>query len=405
MALRARASDPIELGPDKDRVAVGIDVDVGVGRVLPRRRRVCTALRAPAALRIRVWTRQCAPPKRDQAKTALPLGSTASWGGQASSTYPPDSDRFCTALSARLKVGRPETDPCPEVRSVNFSGRPMPTGRAAIAVCALLMVAVTALRLAVSNPIEAVGFLYVIPISLAAVEFGWRGGLAAAAGAILLTVFWAELQNVPLGVVGYAARGFTFTSIGLLIGLQAEQRRVLLEDRERLVDELRATAMRDQLTGLANRRASDERLAYELRTAARSARPLSVAMVDLDKLKLVNDRYGHAQGDRLLQRCAQALRIAARETDLIARLGGDEFLVLLPDCPATEAREVALRLLDALRPDHSASIGIATWEPPEPGDELISRADQAMYRAKMAGGARITLAQEPPPSRPLLAAI
>lgn len=281
----------------------------------------------------------------------------------------------------------------------------MPTGRSAIAVCALLMVAVTILRIVVSNPIEAVGFLYVIPISLAAVEFGWRGGLAAATVAILLTVLWAELQNVPLGVVGYAARGFTFTSIGLLIGLQAEQHRVLLEERERLVDELRATAMRDQLTGLANRRASDERLAYELRTAARSARPLSVAMVDLDKLKLVNDRHGHAQGDRLIQRCAQALRIAARETDLIARMGGDEFLVLLPDCPATEARDVALRLLDALGPDHSASIGIATWDRQQPADELISRADRAMYAAKMAGGARITLAQEPPQSRPLLAAI
>jgi diguanylate cyclase (GGDEF)-like protein len=292
-----------------------------------------------------------------------------------------------------------------EVRSVNFSGRRVLTGRSAIAVCALLMVGVTVLRFAVSNPIEAVGFLYVIPISLAAVEFGYRGGLAAAASAILLTVFWAELQNVPLGVVGYGTRGFTFTSIGLLVGLQAEQRRTLLEERERLVDKLRATAMRDQLTGLANRRASDERLAYELRTAGRSARPLSVAVVDLDKLKLVNDSYGHAQGDRLIQRCAQALRIAARETDLIARLGGDEFLVLLPDCRATEAREVALRLLDALRPDHSASIGIATWDRQEPADELISRADQAMYTAKMAGGARITLAPEPPQSRPLLAAI
>ena len=278
-------------------------------------------------------------------------------------------------------------------------------GRSAVAVCALLMVGVTALRIAISNPIEAVGFLYTIPISLAAVEFGWRGGLAAAASAIMLTVFWAELQIVPLGVVGYAARGFTFASVGLLVGLQAEQRRTLLQEREHLVDELRATAMRDQLTGLANRRASDERLAYELRTAGRSARPLSVAMVDLDKLKLVNDRYGHAQGDRLIQRCAQALRVAARETDLIARLGGDEFLVLLPDCPGTEARDVALRLLDALRPDHSASIGIATWEPHERGDELISRADHAMYSAKMAGGARVALAPESPWGRPLLAAI
>ena len=281
----------------------------------------------------------------------------------------------------------------------------MPTGRSAVAVCAVLLVVVTVLRLTISNPIEAIGFLYVIPISLAAMEFGWRGGMLTAASAIVLTVFWAVLQSVPLGVLGYGARGLTFVSIGLMVGLQAEQRRMLLEERERLVKELRATAMRDQLTGLANRRASDQRLAYELLTADRSARPLSVAVVDLDKLKSVNDSYGHAQGDRLLQRCAQALRIAARETDLVARLGGDEFLVILPDCPATEAREVALRMLDALRPAHSGSIGIATWDGQELADELIGRADRAMYAAKVAGGAQFALADDPSGSRRVHAAV
>ena len=134
----------------------------------------------------------------------------------------------------------------------------------------MLLIVITVLRIAVSNPIEAVGFLYVIPISLAAVEFGWRGGVATAAAAMLLTVFWAVLQDVPLGVVGYAARGATFATVGLLVGVQAELRRALWEEREHLVRELRATAMRDQLTGLGNRRAWDERFAYDLGSASRS---------------------------------------------------------------------------------------------------------------------------------------
>jgi diguanylate cyclase (GGDEF)-like protein len=273
-----------------------------------------------------------------------------------------------------------------------------------VAVCAVLLVVVTALRIAVSNPVEAVGFLYVIPISLAAVEFGWRGGVATAAAAMLLTVFWAVLQSVPLGVIGYAARGATFASIGLLVGVQAELRRALWEERERLMQELRAAALRDQLTGLANRRAWDERFAYDLATASRSARPLSVAVIDLDELKHVNDTHGHAHGDRVIQRCAQAWRGAVRDTDFIARLGGDEFLVLLPDCPTSDAGDVTQRMLDALASVHSVSIGIATWDGQEDAEELVSRADRAMYAAKAAGGAQIAFAPDPPRRQRLIAA-
>jgi diguanylate cyclase (GGDEF)-like protein len=277
-------------------------------------------------------------------------------------------------------------------------------GRRTVALCAVMLVVITALRIAVSNPIEAVGFLYVIPISLAAVEFGWRGGVATAATAMLLTVFWAVLQHVPLGVVGYAARGATFASVGLLVGVQAELRRMLSDERERLLQELRTTAMRDQLTGLANRRAWDERFAHELSTARRSALPLSVAVVDLDELKRVNDTHGHRRGDLLIQRCAQAWRDAVRDTDFIARLGGDEFLVLLPDCPTPDARDVAQRMLDASASAHSFSIGIATWDGHEDGDELIGRADRAMYAAKAAGGAQLAFAPDSPGRRSSIAA-
>ena len=280
---------------------------------------------------------------------------------------------------------------------------PSLSGQRTVAVCGVMLMVITVLRIAVSNPIEAVGFLYVVPISLAAVEFGWRAGALTAAAAMLLTVFWAVLQSVPLGLVGYAARGATFATVGLLVGVQAELRRALWEERERLVQELRATAMRDQLTGLANRRACDERFAYDLGTASRTARPLSVAVIDLDDLKRINDTHGHGHGDRVIKRCAEAWRSAVRDTDLIARLGGDEFLVLLPDCPPSEAGEVAQRMLDALWSVQSVSIGIATWDGHEAADELISRADRAMYAAKAAGGARIAFAPDPP-GRPLLIA-
>jgi len=215
----------------------------------------------------------------------------------------------------------------------------------------------------------------------------------AAAGAMACTVVWALLQDVPLGALGYGVRAAMFGGLAVLVGLQAEQRRTLLIERDRLVAELRAGALRDQLTGLANRRAWDERFAQELRRARRSGTPLSVAVIDIDGLKRINDTFGHGEGDRLIQRSAAAWRSVIRDTDLVARLGGDEFFVLFPECPRHEAEAVARRLLREVDDDHSVSIGIAAWDG-EPGDVLVSRADQAMYQAKAAGGARIAIASD-----------
>lgn len=253
-----------------------------------------------------------------------------------------------------------------------------------------LLLLITLLRLAVSNPIEAVGFLYVIPISLVAADRGWRSGLAIAAGAFALTVLWAVTQDVPLGAVGYAARAATFASVGILVGLQTAKRRSLQAERERLIAELHASAMRDQLTGLPNRRAWDDRLEVELRHASGSGRALSLAAIDLDRLKPLNDTYGHEHGDRVIQRCARAWAAALSDRDFIARLGGDEFLVLLPGCSEEDAREVAQRMLGPLQFNHPFSMGLATWNGREAGYELVRRADRAMYAAKAAGGGRIT---------------
>src|SRR4051812_36172584 len=263
------------------------------------------------------------------------------------------------------------------------------TQHTALAASLALLVVITVLRLAVSNPIEAVGFLYVIPISLLASELGLRGGVAAATGAILCTGFWAGGQDVPLGIIGYSARALTFLGVGVFVGLQSHSRLKLEREREDLLAELQATATHDQLTGLPNRRAWDDRLEHELERAAVSQRPLSVLAIDLDRLKRVNDTHGHSQGDRLLQRCAHAWNGALRGGDFLARLGGDEFLVLLPGSAEVAAAEVAQRILGAVPFNQTCSIGIATWDGEEPAYELVHRADRGMYAAKVAGGARV----------------
>lgn len=259
-----------------------------------------------------------------------------------------------------------------------------------------LLLLITLLRLAVSNPIEAVGFLYVIPISLLAAEHGLRGGLGTAAAAIALTIAWAVVQDVPLGVIGYLSRAATFASVGILVGFHAEQRRRLEAERELLMEELRATALSDALTGLPNRRAWDEQLAHELAVSRRSGCPLSVAAIDLDKLKRVNDLLGHEHGDRLIQDCAQLWVAGLRETDFIARVGGDEFVVLLPDCAEEKAEQIARRIREAPRSKPSFSVGIATWNGDEESYELMHRADRAMYAAKAAGGDGLFAAPTPP---------
>ena len=212
--------------------------------------------------------------------------------------------------------------------------RPPRSERTDILLCALMLALITVLRMAVSNPIEAVGFLYVIPISLLASERGLRGGLLAAGGAIACTACWTMAQHVELGMLGYGTRTVTYLGVGVFVGLQSQRRLKLQREREDLLAELQATATHDQLTGLPNRRAWDDRLERELRRAAACDEPLSVLAIDLDRLKHINNTHGHAEGDRLLQRCAHAWNGALRQGDYLARLGGDEFLVLLPGSPA-----------------------------------------------------------------------
>lgn len=150
-----------------------------------------------------------------------------------------------------------------------------------------------------------------------------------------------------------------------------------------LVSVLRVAAREDPLTGLANRRGWDERLGEEIERSRRAGVALSVAIIDLDGFKAVNDAGGHDAGDQLLRELARAWLAAMRGGgDFLARVGGDEFALLAPGSDETGIRRLARRIADAVPGDISASIGVATWDRTEGGSGLVRRADRSMYQAK-----------------------
>ncbi|WP_199441272.1 GGDEF domain-containing protein [Umezawaea beigongshangensis] len=152
-------------------------------------------------------------------------------------------------------------------------------------------------------------------------------------------------------------------------------------------------ALQDPLTGLPNRRALDEKL----RTLVTGqAHPLSVALVDLDGFKTVNDRHSHADGDDVLRVIASTLRQALRGDDVVARYGGDEFVVLLPGAPLPAAEAALWRAVEAvaalpfdLSRGVTLSVGVVSVRPKESANQALSRADSAMYVAKRQGGCRV----------------
>lgn len=174
-------------------------------------------------------------------------------------------------------------------------------------------------------------------------------------------------------------------------------------------DVLRQLAFLDGLTGLFNRRGFDQRLHAEVERAARNGQPLALVMADVDHFKRFNDRHGHQAGDDCLRRVGAALAAGLnRSADLLARYGGEEFAAILPETDLAGAREVAQRLEQQVRaeaithgdspvaPVVTASLGVAALRTGAEGtaaavDDLLARADRALYRAKHAGRGRVSV--------------
>jgi diguanylate cyclase (GGDEF)-like protein len=162
----------------------------------------------------------------------------------------------------------------------------------------------------------------------------------------------------------------------------------------------RRDSMSDRLTGLPNRRYIEDRLDEAMAAARRTRRPLVLALADLDRLKQINDRHGHAAGDAVLRHAATALRQAFRRTDVIARYGGDEFVILFPEAEprtATERLE-GFRAAIAEQPvglggagvPVTFTLGLAVFPADgEEPDDLLEQADQRLYAAKRAGRNRL----------------
>ncbi len=159
-----------------------------------------------------------------------------------------------------------------------------------------------------------------------------------------------------------------------------------------------ALAERDGLTGVGNRRLLDRTMERELADCERGLGPFSLIMLDIDRFKWFNDRFGHVEGDLLLQHVAQTVQETVRTQDIVARYGGEEFVVVLPGVGIEEASRLAERLRMAIA--HAplggrrvtASLGVSTWKPGDAGEDMVRRADHALYAAKEQGRDRVRTA-------------
>ena len=188
-----------------------------------------------------------------------------------------------------------------------------------------------------------------------------------------------------------------FDDEGRLIGFgevvrDLTERKQVEEERENVLELLQTTIRTDPLTGLVNRRGWEEAIEREIAAAGRNRMPLSVAVIDLDRFKRYNDSNGHQAGDRLLKHAAGAWMAVTRRSDTLARYGGEEFAMVLPDCGAEDALEVVERLRAATPYAQTCSAGVAEWDGKETADQLVARADAALYAAKGTGRDRAVVA-------------
>ncbi|PYP16000.1 MAG: hypothetical protein DMD54_11160 [Gemmatimonadetes bacterium] len=243
---------------------------------------------------------------------------------------------------------------------------------------------------ALTPPAARLGILYIIPVLLVTWTDGLRWGIVIGIASIALreTVAWDQMPaDTPLG--WRIANGASYVAVVAvaMAGLQTLRRSQA---------QLAQLVIQDQLTNVLNARAFSERLGQELDRNRRYPRPLALLYMDLDNFKVINDTHGHQTGDAVLRLVADAMRSSVRHADVVGRLGGDEFAVLMPETDAPLADAAAKRLVAGLRnvfkgtPNVTASIGVVSCAATDAStDDLLRRADQAMYDAKKMGKDRV----------------
>lgn len=233
-----------------------------------------------------------------------------------------------------------------------------------------------------TGPQMSWAIFHLFPIILVCWGLGRFPGLlmATVAALVWLLVDLADSQRYAQLWLPYWNAAVRFGFFGVIV--------ILLSG----LKELRTLSREDSLTGIANRLAFQEAVASEIERSHRYRRPFSVAFLDCDDFKQVNDQFGHMKGDALLCQLAGHFRLQFRSNDVVARLGGDEFAMLLPETGAVEAKAAFARLpsrrFDA--PSVTFSIGLVTFlSPPASVEEVLRVADECMYLAKRDGKNRL----------------
>ena len=267
-------------------------------------------------------------------------------------------------------------------------------------VTSLLLVILLGVVDYLNGPDISLLIFYVVPVFVAARYAGRRAGyiMCAASGLAWLVGAYLTTGHFSHPLIAYWNVAVRLGSLIVLARLVASFKLSLEHERE--------LARTDYLTGAFNGRSFGEMAGAEIERARRHAHPFTVAYIDVDDFKLVNDRHGHSAGDRLLKAVADTVRENVRAIDIVARLGGDEFAVLMPETGEMAARVVISRvrreLLTVVRRRGwrvTFSVGVVTWDtPPESVDEMLRSADELMYTAKRLGKNTVRHAVSPPPA-------
>lgn len=256
---------------------------------------------------------------------------------------------------------------------------------AAVRILAALLVVFVGLLDWHTGPRLSFSIFYLAPVALAAWRLGGREGYA---WAIIAALTWLGVEAAETTLPGWILLWNTGVRLGVFLIVAAA-----LAELHRLFHSERALAGTDFTTGVLNARAFHELVELERSRMLRYNRPFTLAYMDLDQFKAINDRFGHSQGDTVLRLVASTIRENLRSMDSVARLGGDEFGVLLPEtgpgAAETALKKIQQRLTAVLADrglDLTASIGaVICIGPPSSVDDLIHRADGLMYQVKQAG--------------------